>query len=257
MNFGTWDQRELHLTAAAIAMCVCALYYLPGIVEEGIRYFEDMADFMAIVVAVVFMFFAILFRHDKWTSLLILLGGVNLYSAIRCLAVDFTQSMMFFQLVLMDLISLIGLVSLVFLSRGFMHNVTRQIMINLGQIACLLIPWAITRYVMRDYVGARTVLWETMPMILFYLAGISYLVRPEIRDVSPSEELKVRLARVESSYTMDPRVHRLRMDLPRERPHREGVPGQDHRRDQEALGGHREEMAVGGLLPRRHLSRGA
>ena len=36
MNFGTWDQRELHLTAAAIAMCVCALYYLPGIVKDGI-----------------------------------------------------------------------------------------------------------------------------------------------------------------------------------------------------------------------------
>ena len=213
MNFGTWDQRELHLTGAATAMCVCVLIYLPGIVEEGIHYFDDLAEFMAIVVAVVFMFFAVLFRHDKWTSLLILLGGVNLYSAIRCLAVDFTQSMMFFQLVLMDLISLIGLISLVFLSRGFMHNVTRQIMINLGQIACLLIPWAITRYVMRDYVGARTVLWETMPMILFYLAGISYLARPEIRDVSPSEELKVRLARVESSYTMDPRCYMPLRDL--------------------------------------------
>ena len=47
MNFGTWDQRELHLTGAAAAMCVCVLIYLPGIVEEGIHYFEDMADFMA------------------------------------------------------------------------------------------------------------------------------------------------------------------------------------------------------------------
>ena len=32
MNFGTWDQRELHLTGAAAAMCVCVLFYLPGIV---------------------------------------------------------------------------------------------------------------------------------------------------------------------------------------------------------------------------------
>jgi hypothetical protein len=60
MNFGTWDQRELHLTGAAAAMCVCVLIYLPGIVEEGIHYFDDLADFMAIVVAVQLIIFGIL-----------------------------------------------------------------------------------------------------------------------------------------------------------------------------------------------------
>ena len=38
MNFGTWDQRELHLTAAAIAMCVCALYYLPFVIAPVALY---------------------------------------------------------------------------------------------------------------------------------------------------------------------------------------------------------------------------
>ena len=213
MNLGKWDQREMHLVAVCAAMCVCILIYIPGLLEDGIHYFDDLAEFMSIIVAVVFLISAALMRHNRWMSLLVFLGAIDLYSAIHCLAVDLTQSLMFFQLVLMDVFAVIGLFTLLFLTRGFMHNVTRQILVNLGQMACLFIPWALTRYVMRDYKGASEILWQTMPMILFYLIGLSYLARPEIRDVSPTEELKVRLARVESSYTMDPRCYMPLRDL--------------------------------------------
>ena len=60
---------------------------------------------------------------------------------------------------------------------------------------------------------AAVTLWAVMPLVIHYLAFISYLARPEIRDVSPSEELKVRLARVESSYAMDPRSYISLRDL--------------------------------------------
>ena len=196
------DQRETHLILVALTMCVCALIYLPGTLEEEIRYFDDLADVMAIILSVAFSILAVLFRHDKWRSLLIFTGGMVLYSAVRSLAVDLTQSFMFFQLVLMDILSIIGIVTFIFLAKGFLHNITRQIMINLGQTAVLLIPWVVSRYVMRDIPAATEALLFSAPMMIFYIAGTSYLARPEIRDVSPSEELKVRLARVESSYTI-------------------------------------------------------
>ena len=200
------DQRELHLIGVCVVAIVCTLYYHPsdikGFMADETFDIAALGGLMGTVVAPVLYAVTVYFYSDADRSLKMLCLASVAYAAFNSLLIDLTNSMLFFQIVLMDVVVVLEIACFVFLWKGFMHNITRLIILHSVLTASYLIPWAIEKYALGDLVGARQLLYYTVPLLIHNLVFISYLARPDIRDVEPSEELKIRLARVEASYTM-------------------------------------------------------
>ncbi|MBO4503057.1 MAG: hypothetical protein J5707_05360, partial [Candidatus Methanomethylophilus sp.] len=82
-------------------------------------------------------------------------------------------------------------------------------------IGFMLVPWWIQRYVYHDLPVAQETFIIWLPSILLMATYLAYLARGDIRDMSVGNQLKLRLARVESNLLVGNLSYMDRADMDR------------------------------------------
>ena len=161
---------------------------------------------------------AVYFRTKKRISVTLASIGVSVYTALSYVIQldiegDIWSIVFLFQSVYMNVLVLLSFGCIIGYFLGYIHNVTRLLLINVGIIALKLMPWYIERYIYHDLEIANWVLASLLPSILIIVAYLSYLIRPDIIDMSISNQLKMRLARVESTMIMSNMAYMEREEM--------------------------------------------
>ncbi len=207
----THMMREFHL------VMVCVLVTALVIAEEAFLiqypefiYFEDTLDiaFVGAVICWIMMVLAVIYKDDKRKSTIFLMTGVMAFTALSYkITLDIEGNMwaLFYsvQSVLVNFCVILSFACIFGYFLGYIHNVTRLVMLTGIIIGLMMMPWFVWRYIEHDLQIAEIVLVALLPTIMIRVLMISYLVRPDVIDMSIGTQLKMRLNRVESTQIMD------------------------------------------------------
>ncbi len=207
----THMMREFHL------VMVCVLVSALVIAEEAFLiqypefiYFEDNLDvaFVGAVICWIMMILAVIYKEDKRKSTVFLMTGVMVFTALSykvSLEIDGSMWGLFYsvQSVLVNFCVILSFACIFGYFLGYIHNVTRLVLLTGIIIALMMMPWFIWRYIEHDLDIAETVLVALLPTVMIRVLMITYLVRPDVIDMSIGAQLKMRLNRVESTQVMD------------------------------------------------------
>lgn len=218
MNF----TREMHLLITAVVMAALV------VIDIWLNYaaFTDhdstiihRMELCGYVVLTIFVGLAVMYRKDTRMSVLMLTGGIMAYSILYFTDFIFlTEADDLYVAVISLLINFVTVLSIgcaIGYAMGYQHNITRLIMIYLAVIGFMLVPWWIQRYVYHDLPVAQETFIIWLPSILLMATYLAYLARGDIRDMSVGNQLKLRLARVESLLFVDSRAYMDRAEMDR------------------------------------------
>lgn len=216
--------REVHLLLTIILMSVmiAAEFLFPPRPETGLR----ALGFEGAIGTIIFLFMAamsLMTRRNKWVSTVFLTIGVLIYTGLTNLTMTLEDSDDFDLLdILQSAVSAL-MIFTVFISSictiGYLlryeHNITRLIVLNGIMCVLLLMPWVFVRYFVHDVLVANEIIMNLLPAILIRVFFMGYLARPDIKDVSPGKEIKLRLNRVESTLIMSNKTFMERAEMDR------------------------------------------
>lgn len=216
--------REIHLLLTIVLMTVmiAAELLFPPRPETGLR----SLGMEGVIGAIVFTFMAIMSfmtRRNKWVSTVFLTIGVLVYTGLTNLTMTIDDSEDFDLLDMLQSAVSAMMIFTVFISSictigyflRYEHNITRLIMLNAVMCVLLLMPWVFIRYIVHDILMAEEIFWDLLPAVLIRVFFMGYLARPDIKDVSPGKEIKLRLNRVESTLIMSNKTFMERADMDR------------------------------------------
>lgn len=208
-----FDRRENVL--GLVVLVTSAMFTLDLFVSEpdGSSDLEIIGWVGGTIIYIFMMFMVVKHIRDKDLSTKLLIVAMTVYNALYCMTVDLTEDFIFFQLIIMDVMAIICIFATISYIKGYQHNITRLIFMNLGLVGGILLPWALDKYFMRDLTGHWDILLPLLPSIIGRLMFIAYLFRSDIKDTSPQNELRLRLARVESSLIMNPLNYMTKEDV--------------------------------------------
>ncbi len=203
--------REFHL------VLVCAFIFALVLAEEELVFlYPDLYlfgnsiawDVIGGITCWAMLAMAIYFKDQKRRSAVLMMTGVMIYTALSYkVSTDITGDLwnLFYsaQAVLVNFCVILSFACIFGYYLGYVHNITRMVMLTGIVIALVLSPWWVWRYIEHDLEIAEEVFKLLLPSVMIRVLMLSYLVRPDIIDMSIGAQLKMRLNRVESTQLMD------------------------------------------------------
>ncbi len=211
--------REFHLALTCLLIGALVLSEERYVFElpETLQSFSLAIEFVGACICWVLLALAILFKEKKRRSVLLLSTGVMIYTALAYSIdtdVSGTWSVIYtVQAVLINFLVVMSFACLFGYYLGYTHNITRLVITTGCIIACSLIPWFVWRYIYHDLIVAEAVFIALLPIVLIRALLVLYLVRPDIIDMSVGNQLKMRLARVESTQLMSNMSYMEKKDM--------------------------------------------